>query len=84
MDVAQVFAALDIHDHSRIERWRIGIVPEKEFLTVALEGDFYEVSQALFRPRAEAEEFLPAPSHQLFGAHLPQLLEVPIDDVLEC
>jgi hypothetical protein len=54
VDVSKVFSALDIDDHGRIERRRIGIIPEKELLTIALEGDFDEVRQALFRPRAEA------------------------------
>jgi hypothetical protein len=54
VDVAEVLSALDIDDHRRIERRWIGIVPEKELLTVALEGDFDEVRQVLLCPRAEA------------------------------
>ena len=40
VDVAEVFPAIDIDDHRRVERRRIWIIPEKELLTVALEGDF--------------------------------------------
>ena len=40
MYVAKVLSAIDIDDHCRVERRRIGIIPEKELLTVALEGDF--------------------------------------------
>jgi hypothetical protein len=43
VNVAQVLPPIDIHDHGCLERRRIGIIPEKEFLTVALEGDFDEM-----------------------------------------
>ena len=70
VDATQVFATIDVDDHRRIERRRIGIIPEKKFLTVALEGDFDEVRHWLLLPRAEAEELLAAATDELFRAHL--------------
>jgi hypothetical protein len=40
---AEIFTALDVYDHRRVKRRRIGIFPEKEFLPVSLEGHFDEV-----------------------------------------
>ena len=71
VNVAEVLTALDIDDYCGVEGWRVRIVPEKEFLTVALEGHFDEVRHGLLRPRAQTQELLAAPSHQLFGTHLP-------------
>jgi hypothetical protein len=83
VDVAKVLAPLDIDDHSRSEWRRIGIIPEKEFLTVALEGDFDEVRQALLRPRAQTQKFLAPTAHQFLRPHFAQFLEVLAEDGLE-
>src|SRR5687767_15847754 len=76
VDIPQVLAAIDIHDHRRVERRWIGIIPEKELLTVALEGDFDQVRHCLLRPRAQSQELLPAPAHELFRSHLAELLQM--------
>ncbi len=76
VDVAKILSPLDIDDHGRIEGRRIGVIPEKEFLTVAFEGYFDEVRHTLLRPCAETQEFLTAPPHQFFRAHFAQLFEI--------
>src|SRR5712692_4056317 len=78
VDVAKILSAIDIDDHCSVERGWIGIIPEKELLTVALEGDFDEVRHALLRPRAESEELLPAATHQLFRTHFAELLQMAV------
>src|SRR5580765_250413 len=83
MDVAEILSALDIDDHSRVEWRRIGIVPEKKLLTIALEGDFDEMRQTLLLPRAQTQEFLPAASHEFLGTHLPQLFDVTAEHRLQ-
>src|SRR6266550_8735411 len=79
VDVAKILSAIDIGDHCGVERRRIWVIPEKELLTVALEGDFDEVRHTLLRPRAESEELLSAAAHQLFRTHLAELLQVAVD-----
>ena len=83
MDVAEILSAIDIDDDRRVQRRRIGIIPEKKLLTVALEGDFDEVCHRLLCPRAETEELLPATPHQFLGAHLAQLFQVLVHDDLK-
>jgi hypothetical protein len=70
VNVAEIFAAIDVDDYRRVKRRRIGIIPEKKLLTIALEGDFDQMRQALLRPRTEAQEFLAATANELLGTHL--------------
>src|ERR1700704_1167235 len=83
MDVAEILSAIDIDDDRRVQRWRVGIIPEKNLLTVALEGDFDEVSHRLLCPRAETEKLLPATPHQLLRAHLAELFQMLVHGSLE-
>lgn len=90
MDVTEVLAPVDIHDHRRLESGRIRIVPEKEFFSITSEGNFYEMSQfyrfkcsgKLFGPLSQAQEFLPPSSNQLLWPELSQLLEMPVQSFL--
>jgi hypothetical protein len=47
MDESQVLAALDVHYDSGLERGRIGIIPQEEFLSIAPKGYFDKMSQVM-------------------------------------
>ena len=83
MDVTEILSAIDIDDDRCVQRRRIGIIPEKKLLTVALEGDFDEVCHRLLCPRAETEELLPASPHQLLRTHFAELFQVLVHSSLE-
>src|SRR5712675_3749924 len=83
VDIAEVLSAIDIDDDRSVQRRRVGIIPEKKLLTVALEGDFDEVRHWLLRPRAETEKLLPATPHQLLRAHLAELFQMLVHRGLE-
>ena len=43
MDVAEVLTAVSVDYDGCLQRWWIRVVPEKEFLPVTAERDFYEM-----------------------------------------
>ena len=83
VDVTEILSAIDIDDDRSVQRRRIGIIPEKKLLTVALEGDFDEVRHRLLCPRAETEKLLPATPDQLLRSHLAELFQVLVHGSLE-
>ncbi len=78
MDGAQIFPAVRVDDHRRIQRWWRLIVPEEEVFSISFEGNFDQVGQPLLQELAHTQKFIPATAHEfvrLVAAQIFNLLD---------